>query len=129
MKNQSKGNFSFNFKKLEPTNPNLEQQEKMKKLFNCRKCGFHSKAISKFFIKGYDNDFIVQLISFHPEKPQKIIDLDKRKLKNDGELIQEVSCGICGNLGSIENVPEDILNAFGFNVYKSKKNKKDDFKK
>ena len=132
MKNQSKKNLSFNFKKNEIKSEEVIEQKNLIKLFNCHKCGFHSKSISKFFIKGYEDDFIVQLISLHPEKPQKTIELDSRKLMNEGELIEEVTCGICGKPGSIENVPEEILNAFGFNVHNINKksiNKKDKYKK
>ena len=125
MKNQSKKNLSFNFKKIESISKGEHEQQNLIKLFNCHKCGFHSKAISKFFIKGFEDDFFVQLISLHPEKPQKTINLDSRKLTNEGELIEELTCGICGKPGSIESVPEELLQAFGFNVLNDNKiNKK-----
>mgnify|MGYP003979034075 CR=1 FL=1 len=118
MKEQSKKNLSFNFKKSKGENTAFNEQKNSVKLFNCHKCGFHCKAISKKYVKGFEDDFIVQLISLHPEKPQKITDLDSKKLMNDGELIQEVTCGICGKPGTLESIPEEILLAFGFNVLK-----------
>ena len=121
MKNQSKKNLSFNFKPEERAAKGEVEHQNLIKLFNCFKCGFHSKAISKFYIKGFENDFIIQLISLHPEKPQKTIDLDSRKLMNEGELIEEVTCGICGKPGTIESVPGELLQAFGFNVLRDTK--------
>ena len=116
MRKSAKKNLNFNYPKTE------DNGEDFIRLFNCYKCGFHSKAISKIYIKGYEDDFIIQLLSFHPEKPVEKIDIEPRKLKNDGILIKDISCGICGKPGKIESIPKDILEAFGFSVNKSNDN-------
>lgn len=90
-------------------------------LFNCFDCGFHSKAISKIWIKNHDNDFLIQLISIHPETGLKRKQVEDKKLKYDGELIEELICGKCGKIGSIQPVPDDVLRAYGYKV-PSKKN-------
>lgn len=83
-------------------------------LFNCFKCGFHETVIVKLWIKGYEDDYIVRLHTIHPEKEEKVENIVGEKLSNDGTLVVESICGKCGKVGSIENVPNDIIELYGY---------------
>ena len=112
MNSKTEKNTSFNYKRNNKKNCDTI------KLFNCFYCGYHSKAIFKFFIKGYENKCILQAVTIHPEKDLKIINISSDKIINDGELIKETICGNCGRNGSIHDVPKGLLSALGYNMDK-----------
>ena len=90
-------------------------------LFNCHKCGFHQKVMSKMWIDGYEEEFILQFKEISPTKEILVHTIGKG-FKRDGELKEELTCGMCGSIGRMLPVPEDILDMFG--VEKKKKPKK-----
>ena len=87
-------------------------------LFNCFDCGFHGQVISKIWIKGFEDDFIIQLKDIRPEGTFVDMQIDKRKLKSDGEIVEEHICGKCSRPGIIQPVPKEILEMHGFDVKK-----------
>ena len=116
---KAKKNITLNFEK---SSDNLNTN-----LFNCFNCGFHGNVISKVWVIGNDEEFIVQLLTIHPESGLKINHIDTKKIDMDGEMMEDLICGICGNPGQIEPVPNDILKAYGYKIKSIKKisNKKE----
>ena len=113
MNNKLEKNISFNYKRK-----NKDKKYKTMKLFNCYFCGYHSKAIFKHFIKGFENECIIDTINLHPENEPELINISSDKIINDGILVKETICGKCGRDGHIEDIPIDLLQAMGYNIYK-----------
>tara|TARA_Y100001935_G_C17265438_1_gene488899 strand:+ start:206 stop:577 length:372 start_codon:yes stop_codon:yes gene_type:complete len=95
--------------------PAKQKGEKQIKLFNCHQCGFHEKVMSKMWIEGYEDDVIVQCKSIHPNYV-KIEFISNEHLKNDGKIVEELTCGMCGTVGKMLPVTGEILRMFGFQV-------------
>ena len=88
-------------------------------LFNCPKCGFHAKAIAKIWVKGFEDEYIIQTQTIHPEKEKIVKNISDNKLSNDGEIIEELICGKCSGPGGLSPVPYEILELYGYDVKKT----------
>ena len=114
MNSTKKRNIKFNFN----LKNNIDYE--FVNLFNCSFCGFHEKVISKQWIKGKEEDFIVNLKTINPEGCTISCISENHTLVNDGEIIEELICGICGTNGRIEQVPKHTLKVNGIKISKNK---------
>ena len=81
-------------------------------LFNCPNCGFHSKVINIYYLKGCEDQMNIQLVNMTPEE-WSIKYAIKKDLNGDGEAIEENICGKCGTAGHLEQVPKHHLKSMG----------------
>ena len=103
------------FEKFKKMNMKLsfpEEKQNLTDLFNCPKCGFHQKVIAKIWIKGFQDDFIIQCKIINPNHEKVVLSLGK-SLKRDGKMLEELICGICGSNGQMLPVTDEILNIYG----------------
>ena len=96
-------NWDINFPTI-----NKGDQDKEYALFHCYSCGFHPMVICETRPKGENEIVQIRLINIAP-KEYKIIDTMGDKLPGDIETTEVLICGGCGNVGTIDNVPEFIL--------------------
>ena len=102
-KTNKKPNININFQ---------TKNEKVMKLFNCTKCGFHAKVISKIFIKDHEENCLVRLLEMHPQY-HKVAEVLEDNLKTDGEVVEELICGFCGKLGGKKPISVEMLKIYG----------------
>ena len=93
--------------------------ERLLKLFNCHQCGFHEKVLSKMWIEGYEDEFIIQCKSIHPNF-FKVDFVFGDGFKRDGKIIEELLCGVCGTSGQMLPVTDEVLRMFGFSAKRKK---------
>ena len=103
LKNKPKHNTALNFN---------SKAEKSITLFNCIKCGFHAKVMSKIWVEGNENEFVIRLLEIHPQY-EKVVEVIGEKINADGKICEELMCGHCGRVGSRKSVSVELLKVFG----------------
>ena len=78
---------------------------KTKRLIKCFFCGYHNKAIIKYYINGFESECAIQMVIFEDEP--KIIKISDKKIQNDGQLEKEELCAKCGRISEIEDIPKE----------------------
>ena len=92
-------------------------------LFNCCNCGYHPQVIMKRWLKGFEEQAIIEMLFVHPEgtnsKEELILDSNNQKISTDGEYTEEAICAKCGKIGRMEKVPKAYLISLGFDLDKN----------
>ena len=102
-------NEEFHFEKIS------DDSKGSTNLFNCPLCGFHSSTIVKYWVKGFEEQYSLELLSIHPERETKTSSISENTpIYNDGEMSEEYICGKCGGPGCMEKVPFEWLEMYGY---------------
>ena len=84
-------------------------------LFNCPLCGYHTSTIVKYWVKGFEEQYSLEMLSIHPERETKSFSItDPKPIAGDGEMAEEYMCGKCGGPGGMEDVTVELLEMYGY---------------
>ena len=92
----------------------------MSSVFLCSNCGPSNQIISEIHIKNHHCNSITRLIDIS-KKEIKILYSCGSINNFDGEIIETLSCGYCGDTGVIQKIPELIMDS---KILEKKINKK-----